>query len=57
MEFDGQNDSVFQEFDKEGGVFMEYLEDYGNFADVPFDLIFNLMKQHYPHFFEEIIPN
>ncbi len=53
LEFDGQNDSIFQEFDKAGGQFMEYLEDYGSFADVPLDFIKENMKQHYPKFFSE----
>ena len=52
LEFDGENDSVFQEFDKEGGLFMEYLEEYGNFADVPFEYIFQIFKQHYPKFYK-----
>ena len=39
LEFDGKNDSLFQEFDQEGGIFMEYLEDYGHFADLPMDYI------------------
>lgn len=51
LEFDGKNDSIFQEFDKEGGSFMEYLEEYGNFEDVPLDFMHRLMKSHYPHFF------
>lgn len=51
LEFDGENDSVFQEFDKEGGSFMEYLKEYGNFDDVPLDYIRELMGIHYPHFF------
>ncbi len=53
LEFDGQNDSIFQEFDKVGGQFMEYLEDYGAFADVPLDFIIGNMRQHYPKFFDE----
>lgn len=51
LDFDGYNDSVFQEFDKSGGQFMEYLEEYGHFADVPLDFIKENMKQHYPKFF------
>ena len=48
LEFDGENDSLFQQYDSEGAVFMEYLEDYGHFEDVPLDFIFNNMKAHYP---------
>ncbi|MFL1897393.1 transglutaminase family protein [Aquimarina sp. 2-A2] len=51
--FDGKNDAVFQEYDKEGGSFMEYLEDYGHFEDVPIEFIFDLIKSHYPHIIEQ----
>ncbi|WP_298318876.1 transglutaminase family protein [uncultured Aquimarina sp.] len=47
LEFDGEKDSMFQEYDNKGGVFMEYLEDYGHFDDVPFDFMLNNMKEHY----------
>jgi len=48
LDFDGENDSVFQKYDALGNVFMEYIEDYGHFEDVPTDFIFNNIKQHYP---------
>ncbi len=48
LEFDGENDSMFQEFDSKGNVFMEYLEDYGHFDDVPFEFMINNMKENYP---------
>lgn len=49
LEFDGENDSIFQEFDQTGNqVFMEYLEDYGTFNEVPLPYMFQLMKDHYP---------
>ena len=47
LDFDGENDSVFQEYNREGNAFMEYLEDYGHFEDLPFDFIINNMKEHY----------
>ncbi len=53
LEFDGEQDSMFQEFNKEGSVFMEYLEDYGHFDDVPLGFIFNNMKEHYPEIVEK----
>ena len=53
LEFDGKNDSLFQEFDKTGEVFMTYVEDYGHFEDVPVEFIYDIMKQHYPHIFED----
>jgi transglutaminase-like putative cysteine protease len=48
LDFDGENDSVFQQFNRQGNSFMEYLEDYGSFEDVPIDFIFNNFREHYP---------
>lgn len=49
LEFDGETDSVFQEFDQTGNqVFMEYLEDYGSFNAVPLPFMLELMRAHYP---------
>jgi transglutaminase-like putative cysteine protease len=39
LEFDGETDSLFQPFDPAGRRHMEYLQDRGTFADVPFDII------------------
>lgn len=52
LEFDGSADSVFQEFDKSGNVFMEYLHEYGAFADLPYELYLSELRKHYPHIFE-----
>ncbi|TYP99029.1 transglutaminase superfamily protein [Tenacibaculum adriaticum] len=50
LEFNGENDSLFQEFDKTGNhSFMEYLEDYGTFDAVPLEYMLELMLQHYPN--------
>ena len=53
LEFDGENDSIFQQYDSTGGLFMEYLKDYGSFHDVPHDMFVRLLHQSYPHFFEK----
>lgn len=56
LEFNGLEDSIFQEFDEhETGErkFMEYLHYHGSFADVPKDYMKAVLKKHYPHFFEE----
>ncbi len=50
LEFDGKTDAVFQAYDREGGQFMEYLHDYGHFADIPFDLMVQEWKRHYPNY-------
>lgn len=53
LEFDGVNDSIFQQYDDKGDTFMEYLKDYGTFHDIPHDMFVMLLKQSYPHFFEQ----
>ncbi len=52
LEFDGENDSVLQEFNNDGDVFMEYIEDYGCFEDIPIAFMINNLKEHYPHIFD-----
>lgn len=54
LDFDGENDSLFQEFLK-GKQFMEYIHDYGVFPDIPIELMNAEMKKHYPHLFIEEI--
>lgn len=49
LEFDGKADSVFQEYNQNGGKFMEYLHDYGTFAEVPLELMFSEWRKHYPN--------
>jgi transglutaminase-like putative cysteine protease len=51
LEFDGTKDSIFQEYDRRGNVFMEYLHDYGAFADLPYELYLSELNKHYPHIF------
>ncbi len=51
LAFDGENDSVFQEFTEKGAAFMEYLEDYGHFEDVPLEFMEANARAHYPHIF------
>jgi transglutaminase-like putative cysteine protease len=52
LEFDGKKDSMFQEFNEEGEQFMEYLEDYGHFEDVPMDFMIKNLQENYPSVFE-----
>jgi transglutaminase-like putative cysteine protease len=52
LEFDGTRDSIFQEYDKTGKVFMKYLHEYGAFDDLPYELYLDELKKHYPHIFE-----
>lgn len=53
LDWDGETDSLFQEF-AQGKKFMEYLHFYGDFSDVPYDLMRSEMKKYYPHLFERI---
>lgn len=53
LEFDGRNHSQFQQYTEGGESFMEYIEDYGTFADVPLDFIIELMTKYYPHLFDK----
>jgi transglutaminase-like putative cysteine protease len=48
LDFDGVNDSLFHPFDQAGRRHMEYLQDRGAFADVPFDTIVADFKKFYP---------
>lgn len=52
LEFDGTEDSIFQQFDNSGNVFMKYLHEYGDFDDMPYDLAISEFIKHYPHIFE-----
>ena len=52
LEWDGTSDSMFQEDNREGGRFMEYLEDYGSFEQVPEAFIVSLFRKEYPHQFD-----
>ncbi|WP_020588034.1 transglutaminase-like domain-containing protein [Desulfobacter curvatus] len=52
LEFDGQKDSVFHPFDAKGQRHMEYVEDHGHFADLPWGGIMAAYRASYPRFFE-----
>jgi hypothetical protein len=49
IEFDGSSDAIFQEYDRTGNVFMEYLHDYGAFDDMPYQMFRDELDKHYPH--------
>lgn len=51
MEFDGLSDSIFQQYDEKGEMFMEYLKDYGSFHEIPHDMFVKILHDRYPHFF------
>jgi hypothetical protein len=49
IEFDGSADAIFQEYDRKGNIFMEYLHDYGAFSDMPYQMFLDELDKHYPH--------
>jgi transglutaminase-like putative cysteine protease len=51
LEFDGSDDAIFQPFNREQQQFMEYVEDYGHFEDVPMDFILETFKTSYPELY------
>jgi transglutaminase-like putative cysteine protease len=51
LDFDGENDSIFQQYSPVGDRFMEYLHDYGQFAELPFELMMGEWEKYYPHLF------
>ncbi len=48
MSFDGRNDSLFQQSDRDGNRYMEYVRDRGHYTDVPLDEIIAVWAEHYP---------
>lgn len=53
LDFDGENSSFLQKYNSDGHLFMEYLDDYGHFSDVPLDFIINNVKEHYGDIFSQ----
>ncbi len=54
LDFDGENDSVFQEFTESGEKHMDYIVNHGSFTDLPFELMIMSFKKTYPHLYEEL---
>lgn len=52
LEFDGEQDSVFHEFEN-GKKYMEYIHEYGQFDDLPYALFVDELKKYYPHLFDK----
>ncbi|MBW2437933.1 MAG: transglutaminase-like domain-containing protein [Desulfobacterales bacterium] len=47
LEFNGKEDSIFQPYNEEKKLFMEYVNDHGTFADIPVDRIVKSWKAVY----------
>lgn len=53
LEFNGLEDSIFQQYNENGSRFMEYLHDYGTFDEVPHDYMVSELVHYYGHLFTE----
>ena len=51
IEFDGENDALFAPFDEEGNIFVEYIGDWGSYADVPIDKINQIFSEKYSQWY------
>ena len=51
LAFEPEKGCVFQQSDKKGQPFMEYLHDYGHFEVLPFELMISEWRRFYPHLF------
>ncbi len=51
IEFDGSHDALFESHDEEGNAFVEYVEDYGTYSDLPIDQIVEIFTKSYPKMF------
>jgi hypothetical protein len=54
LEWNGRDDSLFQAY-VENTQFMEYLHFYGEFDDIPFELMHGEMNRYYPDLFQNPI--
>lgn len=50
--WDAERDVLFQPMDGRGDRFMEYLEDYGLYSEVPMEFIRSQLESAYPHAFD-----
>lgn len=46
--FDGTQDALLQPYNRDAQQYMEYVEDYGHFEDLPYEFILNTFKTQYP---------
>ena len=53
LDFDGIHDSIFQEFSPDGKHYMQYIHEYGQFNDLPYELFVSELQKYYPHLFDE----
>ena len=49
LDFDGVHDSIYHPYDLQGQRYMEYLHDYGSFAELPYEAIIAKFREVYPN--------
>lgn len=52
LEFNGREDSLYHEFDQAGNRHMEYLNERGDYADLPYDELCADFNKYYPGMFD-----
>ena len=52
LEFNGREDSLYHPFDRAGNRHMEYLNDRGEYPDLPFEQLVAVFRRHYPGMFD-----
>lgn len=52
LEFDGTADSMHHPFDDQGNKSMEFVADYGDFDDVPYEFVMSTMRSKHPRLLE-----
>jgi transglutaminase-like putative cysteine protease len=52
LEFNGREDSLYHPFDRAGNRHMEYLNDRGEYPDLPFEQLEAVFRRHYPGMFD-----
>lgn len=53
LEFNGLEDSLYHEFDMAGNRHMQYLNDRGEYLDLPFEEMMEVMYRHYPNLMKD----
>ncbi len=52
LEFDGLSDSIFHPYDAQNRRHMEYINDRGHRADLPYEELHEALRRYYPHMSE-----
>ncbi len=54
LEFDGLEDSIYHPFDELGNRHMEYVNERGEYPELPFDEMMAVFRDKYPYMFEHL---